>query len=97
MAKAKDYYNICKEDQLRKERDKGKVFVGFGMCICTSVYVYLCVCMCVHHVLCVRLSVCLYVCTSCVVCTFVCVSVCMRVHIGLAFFELRKVLSRHAL
>ncbi|XP_065886590.1 phosphatidylinositol 3,4,5-trisphosphate 5-phosphatase 2-like [Dysidea avara] len=29
LAKTKDYFAICLEDQLRKEKDKGKVFVGF--------------------------------------------------------------------
>ena len=77
------------EDQLRKERDKGKVFVNFGMLN----FVYVCVCMCMHACVCpcAYVSMCIvhvrayayirkYVCVVCV-CICKCVHVCVHVSV----------------
>ena len=51
---------------MRKEKDKGKVYVGFGMCSA---------CMCVYVCWCVLMHVCICVCACVCVCTCKCVCV----------------------
>ena len=67
---------------MRKEKDKGKVYVGFGMCstcVCVRVYVcvvcvYVCwcvlmyVCVCVHMRVCMCVCVCVNLCRVCMLC-----------------------------
>ena len=47
-AKKFDHYSIYSDDQLKREKDKKKVFVGFGECVCgcvgVGVGVRVCVC-----------------------------------------------------